>query len=66
MGTVVATDKKITVPYGTFEKCLQVRDSSPLSVIAENKYYCPGVAFLVREETAFGRIEALLVGVSGQ
>jgi hypothetical protein len=27
MGTVVATDKKITVPYGTFEKCLQIKDS---------------------------------------
>jgi hypothetical protein len=66
MGTVVAIDKKISVPYGTFEKCLQVKDSSPLSVIAEYKYYCPGVAFLVREDTVFGRVEAELVGVSSQ
>jgi hypothetical protein len=64
MGTVVATDKKITVPYGTFEKCVRIKDSSPLSVLAEYKYYCPGVAFLVREETFYGGVEADLVGVS--
>jgi hypothetical protein len=66
MGTVVATDKKITVPFGTFERCVQIKDSTPLSKIAEYKYYCPGVAFLVREETFFGGVEADLVGVSSQ
>ena len=32
-------------------------------MIAEYKYYCPGVAFLVREETFYGGVEADLVGV---
>jgi hypothetical protein len=66
MGTVVATDKKITAPYGTFDKCVQIKDSSPLSIIAEYKYFCPRVAFLVREETIRGGVEADLVGVSSQ
>ena len=51
---------------GTFEKCVQIKDSSPLSIIAEHKYYCPGVGFLVREETFYGGIEADLVDVSSQ
>ena len=65
-GTVVATDKKITVPYGTFENCIQIKDPSFLSVTAEYKYFCPAVGFLVREETNRGRIQAELVGVSTQ
>jgi hypothetical protein len=63
MGTVIATDRKITVPYGTFERCIQTKDTSPLAVIAEYKYYCPGIAFMVREETFYGG-EADLIGVS--
>jgi hypothetical protein len=66
MGTIVATDKKITVPHGTFENCLQVRDWSRLDYTNEHKYYCPAIGFLVREETIGGAIEADLVGVSGQ
>jgi hypothetical protein len=65
-GTVVATDKKITVPHGTFENCIQVKDSTFLSVTAEYKYFCPAVGFLVREETLRGGIQAELVGVSTQ
>jgi hypothetical protein len=66
MGTIVATDKKITVPHGTFENCLQVRDWSQIDATNEYKFYCPAVGFLVREETIRGSIEADLIGVSRQ
>jgi hypothetical protein len=48
---IVATDKKITVPHGTFENCLQIRDWSQIDSTNEYKFYCPAVGFLVREET---------------
>jgi hypothetical protein len=66
MGTVVATDKKITTPHGTFENCLQIQDWSQIEGGKEYKYYCPEVSFLVREETTRGRILADLVSVSRQ
>ena len=64
MGTVVARDKKVTVPYGTFEKCVQIRDSSVLDITTEYKYYCPDVGFLVREEVVGRGAEADLVSVA--
>jgi len=51
MGTVVALDKKVTTPAGTFEGCLQIRDWSRIETASEYKYYCPKVAFLVQEES---------------
>lgn len=66
MGTVVATDKQLTVPHGTFENCLQIRDWSLIEHGKEHKYYCPGVGFLVREEKIGGAVEADLVGVATQ
>jgi hypothetical protein len=66
MGTVVATDKRVTVPYGTFENCLQIEDWSLIEAGREYKYYCPAIGFLVREETIGGAIEADLVDVARQ
>lgn len=63
MGTVVALGKKVTIRYGTFEGCIQIRDWSLIEKAAnEFKYYCPGVAFMVLEELA-GPV-ASLVGES--
>jgi hypothetical protein len=64
MGTVVATDKRVTVPHGTFENCLQIEDWSLNEHGREYKYYCPAIGFLVREEKIGGAIEADLVGVA--
>jgi hypothetical protein len=66
MGTVVATDKTVTVPHGTFENCLQIEDWSLIERGREYKYYCPAIGFLVREEKIGGAIEADLVGVANQ
>jgi hypothetical protein len=64
MGTVIATDRKITVPYGTLENCLQIQDSSPLEPAREYKYFCPDIAFLALEELVGFGAEAELVSIS--
>ena len=51
MGDIVALGKSVTVPYGTFNDCLQTRDWSRIEkTLNEFKYYCPSVGFLVKEE----------------
>jgi hypothetical protein len=66
IGTVVAIDKKVTVPYGTFDECVQIEDASLLSPTIEYKYYCPAIGFLAFEEVIDGGPEAELVGISRQ
>ena len=64
MGTIIATDKKVTVPYGTFENCLQIKDSTPLGSSIEYKYYCPAVGFVTLEVSASGAVLEELVDIS--
>jgi hypothetical protein len=64
MGTVIAINTKVTVPYGTLDNCLQVQDWSRLEAGRENKYYCPDIAFLALEELAGFGPEAELVSIS--
>lgn len=42
----VSLDEKVTVPAGTFEKCLKVRESSAAEPGEEFKLYAPGVGLL--------------------
>jgi hypothetical protein len=66
-GTVVALDKKVTVPYGSFEGCLQTRDSTRLESSKEDKYYCPAVGFVVLEQSVTSGGEKVeLVGVTSE
>jgi hypothetical protein len=54
MGTIIALGKQVKVPYGTLDDCLQTRDWSQIEKMAnEYKYYCPGVGFMVLEESAW-------------
>lgn len=54
MGTIIAVGKRITVPYGTLNDCVQTRDWSLIEKTAnEYKYYCPTVGFVVLEESAW-------------
>ena len=68
MGDIVATDKKVTVAYGTFENCLQTRDWNKIDENAnEYKYYCPDVGFAVLEESVSGGTEKVeLISVTVQ
>jgi hypothetical protein len=56
MGTVVAVGKRVTVPHGTFEDCVQIRDWSRIESGSEHKYFCAGVGLALEEESA-GRLE---------
>ena len=54
MGTIIATGVKVTVPAGSYDDCIQVRDWSRIERTAnEFKYYCVGAGFVVREESAW-------------
>ena len=44
MAQVLALNASITVPFGTFNNCLQTLDYTPLEPsVKEHKYYCPSV-----------------------
>jgi hypothetical protein len=63
MGTVVAVGKRVAVPYGVFEDCVQVKDTSPLDrSMLQHKYFCSGVGYVVTEEEGSERLQ--LVSVS--
>ena len=62
-----ALDKKVTVSFGTFDNCLQVKDWSSLAWTSEYKYFCPGAGFAVLEEPALLKIEKTeLTAISSQ
>jgi hypothetical protein len=51
MGTVVAVGKKVVVPQGVFEDCVQIRDWSRIKEgDTEHKYYCAGAGMVLEEE----------------
>ena len=46
--TVIAAHDQVTVPAGTFQKCIEVEDVDPITGSKQRKIYCHGVG-LVRE-----------------
>ena len=60
---VVAVNQTVTVPFGTFNGCLQTEDFTRLEPDArEHKFYCPGIGF-VMEEALDGSGQAELVEI---
>lgn len=56
MAEVVSTNESVTVPFGTFDNCLQTREFTPLDPeVNEHKYYCPGIGLVLEVEIASGR-----------
>ena len=54
VGQIVGLDRSVTVPYGTFDNCLQTAEWNLLEPgVVEYKYYAPGVG-LVKVEAAKG------------
>lgn len=60
---VVSLNASATVPYGSFNGCLQTHDFTRLEPDAnEDKYYCPGVGLVLEEAAGDGvRIELIEV-----
>jgi hypothetical protein len=51
-GTIVGVGQRITVPYGTFYDCVQIRVWSKIGTGKENEYYCPVGSMAKTLETA--------------
>jgi hypothetical protein len=60
MGQILALNETVTVPYGTFDDCLQTKDWTPLEPgVIENKYYSAAVGWVVMEEVVLGGDEVV-------
>jgi hypothetical protein len=48
IGTVVALDESVSVPYGSFDRVLVTEDTTPLEPqILEHKFYAPGIGVVL-------------------
>ncbi|HEX6739262.1 MAG TPA: hypothetical protein VF310_13370 [Vicinamibacteria bacterium] len=47
---VVSISETVTVPAGTFEGCLHLRETTPLEGDVSHKYYAPGVGLIKDDE----------------
>ncbi len=56
---IAALNETITVPFGTFAKCLRTREWSMLESGTSTKWYAKGVG-LVRDESASGEVAVLV------
>lgn len=55
MAEVVSLSESVTVPYGSFDNCLQTRDFTPLEPnVNEYKYYAPGVGLVLEVDVQSG------------
>jgi hypothetical protein len=63
MAEVVSLNESVTVPYGSFDNCLQTREFTPLEPsVNEYKYYAPGVGLVLEVDVQSGaRIELIEV-----
>lgn len=63
MAEVVSLSESVTVPYGSFEGCLQTREFTPLEPgVSEYKYYAPGVGLVLEVHVKSGsRMELIEV-----
>src|SRR3989442_7492885 len=48
--TIISTTETVYTPAGEFTNCLKIRETTPLQVITEYKYYAPGIG-MVRDGT---------------
>jgi hypothetical protein len=58
--TVLSLTESITVPAGSFTRCLKVADFNPLDDETEHKWFCPG-AGMVHEEFTAGHLDLVSV-----
>jgi hypothetical protein len=64
MGTVVAVGKRVSIPHGAFDDCVQIRDWSRIKEGgSEHKYFCAGIGMVLEEE---GEERLELVNLSGK
>jgi hypothetical protein len=60
-GRVLATDARVTVPFGSFENCVQTEDTTSLEPgVVEHKYYARGIGHVLRTSADGGGREELV------
>jgi len=62
VGTVVAIDDRVSVPYGSFDHVLVTEDTTPLEPqILEHKFYAPGIGVVLERVLRGGQEVSRLV-----
>jgi hypothetical protein len=62
VGTVVAIDDRVSVPYGSFDRVLVTEDTTPLEPqILEHKFYAPGIGVVLERVLRGGQEVSRLV-----
>jgi hypothetical protein len=59
MGQIIALNESVTVPYGSFTKCLRTKEWSLLESGTEKKWYAKGIG-LIRIESTGGEVMTLM------
>ena len=54
---IVSTDEKTETPAGTYEKCLHIKETSPLEKGASQKWYAPGIGLVKDDEFVLESID---------
>jgi hypothetical protein len=61
---VVARNVTVTVPAGTFHRCIKTAEFTPLEPdVLENKWYCPGVGITRERDVRGGTVSTALVRI---
>ena len=47
---IVSTSATVKTPAGTFERCVHLRETTPLESDVSHKYYAPGVGLIKDDE----------------
>jgi hypothetical protein len=62
VGTVVAIDDRVSVPYGSFDRVVVTEDTTPLEPqILEHKFYAPGIGVVLERVLRGGQEVSRLV-----
>jgi len=64
MSQILGLNITATVPYGTFDNCVKTKDWSPLeSDVVEEKYFAPGIGFVLTVTVKGGSERSELVDI---
>ena len=61
MAKVLSLNESVSVPYGSFDNCLQTEEWTPLEPdVLEYKYYAPGIGLVIEVDVSTGdRVELI-------
>ena len=52
---MISLNESVSVPYGSFDNCLQTREFTPLDTdVNEYKYYCSGIGLVLEVDVNTG------------